>query len=158
MNQKAQILLLQLIKALKANNWSSDNQWELSLKADGNVPLMRSVSVEGNLDGEKWQDQVHTIIRVSVTTDDDITFFPEFSLYAQIAIASVPAKDIEYKTAGNVAFTDKDLKNEKKFQSAAEEISRMVDNYIGEIYQDYVDANEELVKFYKQGSSETTPQ
>jgi hypothetical protein len=158
MNQKSQILLLQMVKALKANNWSGDNQWELSLKADGNVPLMRSVTVEGRLDEEKWKDQVHTMIRVSVTTDDEITFFPEFSLYAQVAIGSIPAKDIEYKTAGNVAFTDKDLKNDKKFQSAATEISRMVDTYIGEMYQDYIDINEEVVKFYKQGSSQAAPQ
>jgi len=148
MNQKSQILLLQMVKALKVNDWSGDNQWELSLKADDNVPLMRSVPVEGHLGEEKWKDQIHTMIRVSVTTDDDITFFPEFFLYAQIAIGSIPVKDIEYKTAGNVAFTDKDLKNDKKFQSAAHEISRMVDTYIGEMYQDYIDINEDLVKFY----------
>jgi hypothetical protein len=158
MNQKAQIILLQIVKALKSNDWTGDNQWELSLKADGNVPLVRLVPVDGQSETEKWKDQVHTLIRVSVTTDDEITFFPEFSLYAQIAIGSIPAKDIEYKTAGNVAFTDKDLKNEKKFQSAALEISRMVDSYIGEMYQDYIDINHELVKFYKQGSSQEAPQ
>lgn len=154
MNQKSQILLLQTVKALKTNNWDSDNQWELTLKVDGNVPLMRQIAVKGSIDGAEWKDQVHTMIRVSITTDDDITFFPEFALYAQIAIGNIPAKDIEYKMAGNVAFTDKDLKNDKKFMSAAREINRMVDNYIQEAYQDYVDINEDLVKFYQQSSSQ----
>jgi hypothetical protein len=154
MNQKSQILLLQMVKALKANNWSSDSQWELSLKADGNVPLMRAVAVKGSLDGEEWKDQIHTMIRATITTDDEITFFPEFTLYAQIAIGNIPAKDIEYKMAGNVAFSDKDLKNDKKFHSATREINRMVDNYVQELYQDYVDVNEDLVKFYKQSNSQ----
>ena len=154
MNQKSQILLLHMVKALKTDKWASDNQWELSLKADGNVPLMRAVAVKGSLDGEEWKDQIHTMIRATITTDDEITFFPEFTLYAQIAIGNIPAKDIEYKMAGNVAFSDKDLKNDKKFHSAAREINRMVDNYVQELYQDYVDVNEDLVKFYKQSNSQ----
>jgi hypothetical protein len=30
----------------------------------------------------------------------------------------------------------------------------MVQNHIGEVYQDYVDENDELIRFYKQGLSE----
>jgi hypothetical protein len=38
--------------------------------------------------------------------------------------------------------------------SAAREIDHMVQNHIGEVYQDYVDENDELIRFYKQGLSE----
>jgi hypothetical protein len=154
MNQKAQVILLQIIKALQQNKWTTDNQWQLSLKADGYVPLMRSVVVQGSLDGDKWQDQIYTIIRLKITTDDEITFFPEFSLYAQIAIGEIPAKDIEIQMMGNVAFTDKDMTDSKKFISAAREINRMVDNHLDESYQDYINVNEQFVKFYKQMNSQ----
>ena len=154
MNQKSQIILLQLVKALQSSKWTSDNQWQLSLKADRYVPLVRPVIVEGSLDGDKWKDQIHVMIRLKVSTEDEITFFPEFSIFAQIAIGSIPSKDIDYQMAGNEAFTEKDLKDNKKFNSASHEINRMVDSYINEVYQDYVDVNEDLVKFYKQRSSQ----
>jgi hypothetical protein len=154
MNQKAQVILLQIVKLLKDDRWTTDSQWQLSLKADGYVPLVRPIIVEGRLDDTKWKDQIHTLIRVKVSTDDDITFFPEVSIYAQIAIGEVPAKDIEYDIMGNTAFTDKDLKDSKKLSSASKEITRMVDNHINEVYQDYVDTNEELIMFYKQASSQ----
>ena len=154
MNQKSQIILLQLVKALQSSKWTSDNQWQLSLKVDGYVPLVRPVIVEGNLGGDKWKDQIYVMIRLKVSTEDEITFFPEFSIYAQVAIGSIPSKDIDYQMAGNEAFTEKDLKDNKKFNSASHEINRMVDSYINEVYQNYVDVNEDLVKFYKQTSSQ----
>jgi len=157
MNQKSQIILLQLVKALQSSKWTSDNEWQLSLKVDGYVPLVRTVIVEGNLDGDKWKDQIYVMIRLKVSTEDEITFFPEFSIYAQIAVGSIPSKDIDYKMAGNEAFTEKDLKDNKKFNSASHEINRLVDSYINEVYQDYVDVNEDLVKFYKQRSSQPEP-
>lgn len=157
MNQKSQIILLQLVKALQSSKWTSDNQWQLSLKADGYVPLVRPVIVEGNLGGDKWKDQIYVMIRLKVSTEDEITFFPEFSIYAQVAIGSIPSKDIDYQMAGNEAFTEKDLKDNKKFNSASHEINRMVDSYINEVYQDYVDVNEDLVRFYKQTSSQPEP-
>ena len=154
MNQKAQVILLQIVKILKENQWKTDSQWQLSLKVDGFVPLMRSIIADGRLDDDKWKDQVNTLIRLKMSTDDDITFFPEFSIYAQIALGEVPAKDIEYSMMGNTAFTEKDLKDEKKFKSAASEINRMVDDHINEVYQDYIDMNDELLKFYKQAPSQ----
>lgn len=154
MNQKAEIILLQIVKALENNTWSTGPDWQLSLKADGFIPLTRPVMTEGSVDGDKWKDQVQVLIRLKIATEDEITYFPEFSVYAQVAIGSIPAKEIDYKMIGNEAFTEKDIKDTKKFHLAAREINRMVDGHINEVYQDYVDTNEELVRFYKQGSSE----
>lgn len=154
MNQKAEIILLQIVKALENNQWATGADWQLSLKADGFIPLSRTVIAQGSMDGDKWQDHIQVLIRLKVSSEDEITFFPEFSLYAQIAIGSIPAKEIDYKMIGNEAFTEKDLKDKKKANLAAREINRMVDSHINEVYQDYVDTNEELVRFYKQGISE----
>ena len=154
MNQKAEAILLQIVKALKQNEWSTGENWQLTLKADGHIPLIRSVVANASMDGDKWKDQIQAYITLKVSTEDEWTYFPEFTLYAQIAIGSIPSKDVAYKMIGNEAFMEKDIKDAKKFISAAREIDRMVQNHINEVYQDYVDENDELVRFYKQGLSE----
>lgn len=154
MNPKAEAILLQIVKALKQNEWSTGENWQLTLKADGHIPLIRSVMASASMDGDKWKDQIQAYITLKVSTEDEWTYFPEFTLYAQIAIGSIPSKDVSYKMIGNEAFMEKDIKDSKKFISAAREIDRMVQNHINEVYQDYVDENDELVRFYKQGLSE----
>ena len=154
MNPKAEAILLQIVKALKQNEWSTGENWQLTLKADGHIPLIRSVVADASMDGDKWKDQIQAYITLKVSTEDEWTYFPEFTLYAQIAIGSIPSKDVAYKMIGNEAFMEKDIKDAKKFISAAREIDRMVQNHINEVYQDYVDENDELVRFYKQGLSE----
>jgi hypothetical protein len=154
MNQKAEVILLQLVKSIEKNEWSPGKDWQLTFKTDGHIPLIRSIMVEASMDGDKWKDQVEVYITLKVSTEDEWTFFPEFTLYAQVAIGSIPSQDIAYKMVGNTAFTEKDIKDIKKFIGAAREIDRMVHNHINEVYQDYVDKNDELVRFYKQGLSE----
>ena len=154
MNPKAEAILLQLVKALAENEWITGKDWQLTFKADGHIPLIRTVTVQASMDGDKWKEQVQAYITLKVSTEDEWTFFPEFTLYAQVAIGSIPTKDIAYKMIGNEAFTEKEIKDTKKFISAAREIDRMVQNHINEVYQDYVDENDELVRFYKQGLSE----
>ena len=154
MNQKAEAILLQIVKALKQNEWSTGENWQLTLKADGHIPLIRSVVANASMDGDKWKDQIQAYITLKVSTEDEWTYFPEFTLYAQLAIGAIPSKDVAYKMIGNEAFMEKDIKDAKKFISAAREIDRMVQNHINEVYQDYVDENDELVRFYKQGLSE----
>ena len=153
MNQHSTIMLLQLVKAMKTHGWASDSQWELSLKADGHVPLIRQVEVHAEMDDKKWKDQVSAMVNLRITTEDEITFFPSITVYAQIAIGSIPPEDIEYATAGNESFTEKDIKDHTKFKQAAAELTRIVDNYINEIYGNYVTKNDELIRFYNQSSS-----
>jgi hypothetical protein len=153
MNQKAEAILLQIVRALEKNEWTPGKDWQLTLKTDGHIPLIRSVKVEASLDGDKWKDQVQVYITLNVSTEDEWTYFSEFTLYAQVAIGSIPTKDIAYKMIGNEAFMEKDIKDEKKFLHAGREIDRMVQDHISEAYQDYVDENDELVRFYKQGLS-----
>ena len=154
MNPKAEAILLQIVKSLEKNGWATGKDWKLTFKADGHIPLIRSIMVGGSMDGDKWKDQVEAYITLKIATEDEWTYFPEFTLYAQIAIGSIPGKDIAYKMIGNEAFMEKDIQDTKKFISAAREIDRMVEAHINEVYQDYVDENDELVRFYKQGLSE----
>ena len=150
MSQKSEIILLQIVRTLETLGWSVDSQWQLSLKADGFIPLVRSITTQGSVNDTEWSDEIHTLVRLKVTTEDEITFFPEFSMYAQIAVGSVPAKDVDDKMMGNQSFTDKDMKDTKKAATAAKEITRMVESHINEAYQDYLDKNEDLVAFHTQ--------
>ena len=150
MSQKSEIILLQIVRTLETLGWSVDSQWQLSLKADGFIPLVRSITTQGSVNETEWSDEIPTLIRLKVTTEDEITFFPEFSTYAQIAVGSVPAKDVDDKMMGNQSFTDKDVKDTKKAATAAKEITRMVESHINEAYQDYLDKNEDLVAFHTQ--------
>lgn len=154
MNPKAEAILLQIVRALEHNGWSANKDWKLTFKADGHVPLIRSVVAEASMDGDKWKDQIESYITVKMISEDEWTYFPEFTLYAQIAVGSIPPQDVAYKMSGNEAFMETDIKNEKKAMSAAREINRMVQNHINEVYQDYVDKNEDLIRFYKQDVSE----
>jgi hypothetical protein len=124
MSKKSNVILLQVVKALESIGWKPDVQWQLSLKADGHIPLMHSVIAHGSLNDSEWTDDVQTLIRLRVTTDDEITFFTEFSVYAQIAIGSISSQEIDYQMMGNQAFTEKDVKDTKKAILAAKEIGK----------------------------------
>lgn len=154
MNQKAEAILLQIVKALGQNRWITGKDWQLTFKTDGHIPLISTISAQASMDGDKWKEQIQALIHLKISTEDEWTYFPEFTLYAQVAIGEIPAKDIAYKMVGNESFMEKDITNDKKFRSAAREITRMVESHINEVYQDYVDENDELVRFYKQGLSE----
>lgn len=144
MNEKTQAILLKLIVELKKLRWKVDPNWELALKADGHVTLSKSINVQGHLaDEPEWEDSIATTINLQLSSDDNITFFPEFTIYADLTLPDVASKDIAYRTDNDTAFTERDVNNEPKATEAAKKITRTVENFIEHEYDDYVQQNSE---------------
>lgn len=154
MNKKVEGILLQISKKLEQEGkWMVDKDWAITLKAEGHITLIRQIMVRGSLDEDEWQDQIAVTIQLKMGTDDEWTYWPEFTIYAQIKIGEIKEEDIAYKMQSNVAFVPDDVTKADKAAKAANEMTRLVESHVGEVYQDYVEKNEEVVRFYKQSSS-----
>lgn len=151
MNEKIQAILLRIVRELQKLKWSAGQDWEITLRSEGHVPLVKQVSVEGSMDDDEWRDDVETHIDLRLASDDQITFFPNYTIYAQIFIEGGDTKDVVYKLDADVAFTEKDVMNERKASLAATRIDRLIDDHMQEVYIDYVGNNAEQIKYYKQG-------
>ncbi len=156
MNRKITAILLELTVALKKVGWTAGKDWEITLQSEGHVPLIKRIIVQGALGGQKWKDSIETYIDLKLTSDDEITYFPDYTIYAHIALEGVDPKDLAYKMGGTVAFTDKDIKKTSKISDAAKKIDRLIEIHINHEYQDYLDTNENKIKPYKMEPSSTT--
>lgn len=155
MNKKIEGILLQIAKKLeKTEGWMVDKDWAVSLKADGYLTFVRTFMVRGSLDEDKWEDQIPVTIHLKLTSDDEWTYWPEFTVYAQVKLGDLKEDDIEYKMQSNVSFMSDDVKDEAKAAAAAKEITKFAGSHVEEVYQDYVEKNDELVRFYKQSKGE----
>ncbi len=58
MNEKILAILLQLTISLKESGWVTGKDWEITLKGEGHVPLIKQIPVEGGLDDQKWSENI----------------------------------------------------------------------------------------------------
>lgn len=151
MNEKIQAILLKIVVELKKLRWSPVADWEITLKSEGHVSLTKQVGVEGSMGDEEWRDEVETFMDLKLASDDEITYFPDYTVYGSIHIDGGAIKDIAYKMDADVAFTERDLGDDAKIALSAKKINRLVENHIEQEYGDYVDMNAQEIKYYKQG-------
>ncbi len=154
MDKKVEGILLQIVRKLEnEGGWAADKDWAITFKGEGYITLVRQFVVHGSLDEDKWEEQLPVTIQLKLGTEDEWTYWPEFTIYAQINIGEIKDEDIAYKMQSNVAFVPDDVKDESKAVEAAREITNLVNGHVGEVYQDYVEKNEDVVRFYRQSGS-----
>jgi hypothetical protein len=151
MNEKIQAILLKIVLDLKKLKWSAGPDWEITLKSEGHIPLVKKVLVDNTMSDNKFRDEIDTMIDLTLITDDQITYFPNFTIYGSILIDGGPSKDIAVKQDVDVAFTDKDFQNAAKIVSASKKVNNMVESYIENEYDNYIDTNSKAINAYKQG-------
>lgn len=151
MNEKIQAILLKIVLELKKDRWMVAPDWELTLKSEGHVPMTKTIPVQGNFGDDEWSDNIETTIYLKLTSNDEVTYFPEYTIYANIFIDGGTSKDIAYKLDASIAFTDHDVRDTQKASVAAKKISRLVEDHIESEYSDYVDQNGQSIRDYKQG-------
>lgn len=151
MNDKIQAVLLKLVVALQKLHWKVDGDWQLALKTEGHVTMQKHVSVHGSLDDDEWDDQIETTLDLKLGTSDEVTFFPEFMIYAEIFIDGGGIKDVAEKTDNATAFTDHDIQDDAKIGSAAKQIDRAVEDHIEHEYDAYLADNGSDISALKKG-------
>lgn len=139
MNERIQAILLKIVLELKKLGWKASQDWEVTLKSDNQVPLTKAIDIKANLGAKEWVDQVETYIELKLVSDDQLTYFPEYSLYATIHMDGGRAKDLAFKLNVDVAFTAQDMRDEKKINIAAKKIDRLTQLHVDQAYSDYLD-------------------
>ncbi len=158
MNEKIEAILLQIAKKLKEDGWIIGKDVNVDIKVEGYISLVHEFVVEGSLGEAKWKDQLAVTIHFKLGTEDEVTYWPEFTIYAQISVAGVEnikEENIEYPMQSNVSFTTNDARNEEKAAEAAREITRLVESHVQDSYYKYIERNEKVVRYYKEGGSGT---
>lgn len=135
MNDKIKAILLQIAKNLKKAGWKLSPDGELSIQSEFSVPMVKLISVGS---GNK-KHIVETYIVVKLESDDELTYFPSYSVYANIEVDRLPSKDVVEKMRVSVAFTEKDFKETRKANTAASKIDGMVQDTIDNEYYIYTD-------------------
>jgi hypothetical protein len=150
MNEKIQAILLQITLELKKLKWVAGSDWEITLKSEGHVPLVKQVAVEGSMGDEEWRDNIETHLDLKLTSEDELTYFPDYTIYANIFIEGGSNQDIAYKMDADVAFTERDVRNKDKISLAAKKIDRLAESHIEQEFSDYVDMNANAITFHRQ--------
>jgi len=149
MNEKIQAILLKIVLELKKSQWTAHPDWEVTLKGEGHVPLVKQVQVEGSMDDQQWDDHIEISMDLKLGTDDQITYFPDYTIFGQIFIDGGSSEDIAYKMDADVAFTESDVQNERKIKEAAAKINRLVDSHLQTEFNDYIDNNYQEIQYHK---------
>lgn len=154
MNEKIQAILLKIILDLKKENWIISPDWQITLRSEGHAPLKKDIPVDGTLGDDEWNDKLETHIDLKLITDDQFTYFPEYTVNTSIFIEGGTIKDVVHKMTADFAFTDHDYNNADKAGETARKISRLVENFIEEQYAEYINENSEQITDYKNGAWE----
>ena len=98
-------------------------------------------------DNENFRDQIETYLDLKLKSDDEITYFPDYTIYAQIvAVPGLEGKDVAYKMDADVAFTKDDFRDDRKIKSGSDRINKLVENHIDMEYSDYISVNIQKIK------------
>jgi hypothetical protein len=149
MNEKIQAVLLKLTLELKKFKWSAGADWQITLKGEGHVPMVKMVPVEGSMGDEEWNDHIEIAMDLKLDSNDELTYFPDYTIFGQIFIDGGSNEDIAYKMDADVAFTAEDFQNERKVKEAASKINRLIDDHVQNQYSKYIDDNTENIQYYK---------
>jgi hypothetical protein len=152
MNEKMQAILLGIVIHLKKMGWTPGPDWEITLKSEGHVPMIKLISVQGSVEDEDWDDNVETFINFKLESRDDITYFPYCTVYTNISVVGLEVKDIVHELGIDVAFTEKDIKNTRNIKNASSRTNDLVEEYIRQEYATYVDMNAQKIKLYNMGA------
>lgn len=156
MNDKIKSVLVKIVIELKKYGWTLGEDYEISLKSEGHIPLNKHIDVDGSLGDEEWQDSLDVIIYLKLDTSDQITYYPDFIISGEMYIQGGNIKDINYKMDADVGFMEKDFQDDSKIQLAARKINNYVETQVQEEYYSYVDANASDIEHYKQNDQRRT--
>lgn len=154
MNEKIQAILLKIVVQLKGMKWIAAPDWEVTLKGEGHLPLVKQVDVTGEIGGEEWRDSIDTQIDLRLDSEDQLTYFIQYAIYANFSIEGGPTKDVVHKGDTDVAFTERDIKDEAKISLASKKIDRLVTTFIENEYSDYIDQNATNLQQHKTQGTE----
>lgn len=135
MNDKIKAILLQIASGLKKSGWKLSPDGDISIQSELSVPMIKIISV--GTDRNKHVVETHIVVKLE--TDDEITYFPSYSVYANIEVNRLPSKDIVEKMKVSVAFTEKDAKDTRKANTAASKIDGMVQDTVDNEYHIHID-------------------
>jgi hypothetical protein len=152
MSEKIQAILLRIIVELKKHGWAPGPDWEITLKSEKYVPLIKRIKVQGSVEDENWEDIVETFINFKLDTRDEITYFPSFNVYTTLSIAGLETKDVAHELGIDVAFTEEDINNRRNISNTVNRTNDLVEEYIRQEYATYVDINSQKIKLYNMGA------
>lgn len=151
MNEKIQAILLKTVLELKKIGWTASPDWEITLKSEGHVPLVKNIGVENSIGDEEIEESIETHIDVKLDSEDEITYFPNLSIYANILVQGGSTKDVVYSIDVDVALTDQDIQNQMKISMASRKIDSLTNNHLEQEFNEYIDMNTEAIIAYRQG-------
>ena len=154
MNEKIQAILLRIIIDLKSLGWAAAPDWEITLKSEGHLPMIKNIPVENNIGELEIKDDVQTYVDLKLKSEDEITYFPEYNIYATIFIEGAGGKDVVHKMDADVAFTEKDVKDKGKTSLAAKKISRLVETQISQEFEEFINSHQQDITMAKQGETD----
>jgi hypothetical protein len=154
MNDKIKAILLKIAKELQKHGWNSNKEMDITFKSEGSIMLSRSVPVKGSLNDQEWNENIQTELALKIGSDDQITWFPEYTIISEIYMRGGNIKDINYQMDIDVGFLEKDARDQSKIVFAARKINQYVVAHMQEEYYDYLDSNATEIEYYNKNQGD----
>lgn len=157
MNDKVQRILVKIALALKQLRWKADKDVELTLKSDGVLQLVKSFRLSSSMGDKEWTEDLDVAIDLKFDSEDQITFFPEYTIYADMYVEGGNSHNVMYEADCSIAFTERDeevtdpeIKKQvdAKIAQAAKTIDSYVEDHVQSEWDSYLDSNAENVQTY----------
>jgi len=145
MDKKIQAILLSVVSQLKKLNWKLSDEWAITIKTDGNVSISKKIPVSGNISDQEIHMSIPTYVNFKLDSTDEITYFPNITVNAQINIDGGQLEDVEETGEIDVAFTNDDYKHATKATDAAKKINRNVEDFINTAFEKYISNNSDSI-------------
>lgn len=142
--------MLKLAMELKKSRWSLSPDSEITFKSEEQVSMRKTIAVEGAI-GEEVKDQVDIWLSLTMESDDQITFYPSYTINGEMFVQGGDIKDINQTMDVDVGFIESNFKDEQKIKTAAGKINRYVVDYVETEFREYLDANASDIEQYKAG-------
>lgn len=158
MNENIRKLLVRIALALKEKGWKAGEDIELTLKSDGKLILNKQVRVDGDMNDKEWHERVEVSLHFVLASDDQITYFPEYTIYAEFFIEGANGShDVAHSSDASIGFTendqtvtDPDIKQKvtMKIAQTAKMIDDIVESQIQEEFTEYCSESGNDVQAY----------
>jgi hypothetical protein len=157
MTENIQKSLVRVALALKQLRWKADENVDITLKSEGQVTLSKVFNLESQMNDKEWKEPMDVTIQLRMDSADQITWFPEYTIYANLYVEGATSQDLVYKADASIAFTDYDQtvtdpeikkKVDLKIAHAAKVIDDIVEDHLQDEWNSYLDSASEDVQAY----------
>lgn len=147
---KLDSILVKVAAALqREQRWRLEANADVSFRSESKIPLTKSVKVVGTIGDKQFDHNVDVLVELTLGSDDQITWYPEYTIEGEIYLEGGPIKDLDCSLDADTSFSENDVNDFHKVSEAAQRINQYVENHVQHEFETYVNLNVDVIEDFK---------